>query len=114
MTKPQDLTWGNRQVLCSLGEAICDSALFHSAFLFFAIKASTRIKTAQTPVAIIVECVILPIPTNGETIPPKRKPVDPKMAEALPIYSLPSDIARVVEEVKIMPVLVRISMFAPS
>lgn len=47
---------------------------------------------------------MLPIPTSGVTVPPKRKPVAPTMADAQPVSALPSDMASVVVDVNIMPV----------
>lgn len=44
--------------------------------------------------------IISPIPTKGDTIPPKRKPTAPKIAEADPDDCRPSSIAKVVEEEK--------------
>ena len=49
-----------------------------------------------------------PIPTNGVTSPPKKKPVAPIMADAHPMTSFPSDMASVVVEVKSMPTQKRV------
>lgn len=42
-------------------------------------------------------------PTSGETMPPKRNPVAPNMADAAPTAMRPSSIARVVVDVKMRP-----------
>lgn len=47
--------------------------------------------------------MISPIPTNGDTIPPNRNPVAPKIADAAPIYPRPSSIANVVDAVNMNP-----------
>ena len=41
----------------------------------------------QITIAIALEWKIFPIPTNGETIPPKKNGTNPKKAEALPARS---------------------------
>ena len=41
----------------------------------------------QTTIAIALEWKIFPIPTNGETTPPKKNGTNPKKAEALPARS---------------------------
>ena len=41
---------------------------------------------AQTKITRAVAQKILPIPTNGETMPPRKKGVKPSNAEALPAY----------------------------
>ena len=59
--------------------------------------------TAHTTNTLPVAYSGLPIPTNGETMPPNANETAPNNAEALPDNSLPSSIARVVEEVKQRP-----------
>ena len=46
---------------------------------------------------------MLPIPTSGETIPPKAKPTAPNSADAVPEFSRPLSMASVVDEVKVRP-----------
>ena len=68
----------------------------------------TAKKSAQKPHIhsnIIVVVRILPMPTNGETMPPNRKPDAPKIAEAVPTISRPSSIAIVVADVRMKPIL---------
>lgn len=36
----------------------------------------------------VMECIMLPSPVSGATIPPSRKGKDPSMAEAMPRCSL--------------------------
>lgn len=55
---------------------------------------------AQTMIRMEDVWIISPIPTKGDTIPPKRKPTAPKIAEADPDDCRPSSIAKVVEEEK--------------
>ena len=43
--------------------------------------------TEQITIAIALEWKIFPIPTNGETTPPKKNGTNPKKAEALPARS---------------------------
>lgn len=62
-----------------------------------------REHTAQTTKTIPVECIRFPMPTKGETTPPKAKETDPSNADALPEYIRPLSIASVVEEVKQSP-----------
>ena len=52
---------------------------------------------------IIVGNIMSPIPTKGETNPPKRNPDAPKIAEAEPVNFLPDSIAMVEAEVNINP-----------
>lgn len=52
-------------------------------------------------IIVSVVAMILPRPTSGETIPPNRNPVAPKIAEAAPTYERPSSMASVVAAVKI-------------
>ena len=56
--------------------------------------------------------IISPIPTKGDTIPPKRKPTAPKIAAADPGYCRPSSIANAVEEEKTSPSPATISNIA--
>ena len=58
--------------------------------------------------------IISPIPTKGDTIPPKRKLTAPKIAEADPGDCLPSSIAKVVEDEKTGPSLNTISSIESS
>lgn len=62
----------------------------------------------------VVDVMMLPRPTSGETMPPKRKPDAPPMAEATPIWLRPSSMARVVVEVKMNPVNVSIRKVSDS
>ncbi len=57
---------------------------------------------------------ISPMPTSGETIPPKRKPIAPQMAEAAPMAVRPSSIARVVPAGNMNPVKKRRVNVSPS
>ncbi len=61
--------------------------------------ASIMMTRAQTAMDIMVDWRMLPMPTIGEITPPNRKPIEPNIAEALPTYARPSDMAMVVEAV---------------
>ena len=50
---------------------------------------------------------ISPIPTSGETIPPKAKQTAPSKAEAVPAFSRWHSMANVVVEVKVSPITKR-------
>lgn len=47
--------------------------------------------------------MMLPMPTNGETIPPKANPSAPNKAEAVPALLRSQSIAKVLEAVKVSP-----------
>ena len=48
---------------------------------------------------------MLPRPTNGETIPPEAKQSAPNKAEAAPAYRRSQSIAKVVDDVKVSPIM---------
>ena len=48
---------------------------------------------------------MLPNPTNGETIPPEAKQSAPNKAEAAPAYRRSQSIAKVVDDVKVSPIM---------
>ena len=60
---------------------------------------------AQTTNVTPVDTRIFPKPTNGETIPPEAKQSAPNRAEAAPAYRRSLSIAKVVEEVKVSPIV---------
>jgi len=52
-----------------------------------------------------VDILISPIPTKGDTIPPKANPIAPKRAEATPAFLRSQSIAKVLEAVKVIPTI---------
>ena len=60
---------------------------------------------AQTTNVTPVDTRIFPKPTNGETIPPEAKQSAPSRSEAAPEFLISLSIAKVVEEVKVSPIV---------
>ena len=58
---------------------------------------------AQRTMIMPVDDKISFIPTNGDTIPPAAKQIDPNHAEAVPEFSRWHSMANVVVEVKVSP-----------
>ena len=74
-----------------------------ATLVFIAQNANDALAKLQTIKTTAVEIRTFPMPTNGETIPPKRKAVKPIIAEAFPAVFLSSDNANVEEAGLIMP-----------
>lgn len=61
-------------------------------------------QTELTTKIIPEDARISPMPTNGDTIPPKAKQTAPNSAEAVPAFSRWHSIAKAVVEVKVSPI----------
>ena len=56
--------------------------------MFFSTRLNViNVIAEQTTIAIALEWKMFPIPTSGETTPPKKNGTNPKKAEALPARS---------------------------
>lgn len=71
-------------------------------------------QTELTTKIIPEDARISPMPTNGDTIPPKAKQTAPSSAEAVPAFSRWHSIAKAVVEVKVSPIMNRSAIKSSS
>ena len=72
-----------------------------------AAMAHTDESTDPATKSIPDETIMSPKPVSGETSPPAANPKAPSKAEAAPACSLPASMARVLDDVKVSPSIVR-------